>query len=415
MVPEGWKIKALSDIAAVERGKFSARPRNDPQYYGGAIPFIQTGDVATSGGHITSYAQTLNERGLAVSRLFRKGTIFITIAANIGNAAIADFDTACPDSIVAVQPADGTSVIWLLHMLMLEQPKLDAYASQNAQKNINLETLRPLPILTPPNEEQHRIAAILSTWDTAITQMEKLVEAKRKLKNGLMQQFLTGKRRFPEFGRPAKQGQLPEDWKRVALGDIAQVISSNVDKKNHPNEKPVLLCNYLDVYNNKYISKHIDFMRATATNVEISKFSLKTEDVIITKDSETPDDIANAATVVEDLPGIICGYHLAILRPRLGVSGFFLGQLLMYSRIRYQFSRIANGVTRFGLNLSSIVEVPLWLPSHDEQVKIAKVLMKIDHEIDALVLLSNQLQEQKRGLMQKLLTGQLRVQATHRV
>ena len=230
MVPEGWKIKALSDIAAVERGKFSVRPRNDPQYYGGTIPFIQTGDVATSDGRITSYSQTLNERGLAVSRLFPKGTIFITIAANIGNAAIAEFDTACPDSIVAVQPTDDTSIIWLLHVLLLEQPKLDAYASQNAQKNINLETLRPLPILTPPNEEQHRIAAILSTWDTAITQMEKLCEAKRKLKKGLMQQCLTGKRRFPEFGTARQRTQwhfydYPSEWAHPQLKEIASEVT----------------------------------------------------------------------------------------------------------------------------------------------------------------------------------------------
>jgi type I restriction enzyme S subunit len=153
-------------------------------------------------------------------------------------------------------------------------------------------------------------------------------------------------------------------------------------------------------------------MRATATNVEINKFALKAEDVIITKDSETSEDIANAATVVEDLPGVVCGYHLAILRPHPGVSGFYMGQLLMFSRIRYQFSRIANGATRFGLNLSSTRKIPLWLPSYDEQVKIAKVLMKIDHQIDALLLLLNQLKEQKRGLMQKLLTGQIRVKAT---
>jgi type I restriction enzyme S subunit len=74
--PIEWEIYRLDEIASIERGKFSARPRNDPQYYGGNIPFLQTGDVSNSNGFVTSYRQTLNEAGLGVSRLFEKGTFF---------------------------------------------------------------------------------------------------------------------------------------------------------------------------------------------------------------------------------------------------------------------------------------------------------------------------------------------------
>jgi type I restriction enzyme S subunit len=94
-VPEKWNICSLAKIASLERGKFSARPRNDPRLFGGAYPFIQTGDVSNSNGIITSFSQTLNEKGLRVSRLFPGHTLFFTIAANIGDVAIAPFAT-CP-------------------------------------------------------------------------------------------------------------------------------------------------------------------------------------------------------------------------------------------------------------------------------------------------------------------------------
>jgi type I restriction enzyme, S subunit len=84
-VPEYWEVRRLEEVATIERGKFAHRPRNDPHFYGGSIPFIQTGDVAKAGGHITTYSQTLNELGLSVSRVFPKGTIVLTIAANIGD------------------------------------------------------------------------------------------------------------------------------------------------------------------------------------------------------------------------------------------------------------------------------------------------------------------------------------------
>jgi len=94
LVPEGWEVKKLEDLASVERGKFSARPRNDPKYYGGKFPFVQTGDIAESKTYLLKYSQTLNDKGLAVSRLFSKNTILITIAANIGDTAITTFDFA---------------------------------------------------------------------------------------------------------------------------------------------------------------------------------------------------------------------------------------------------------------------------------------------------------------------------------
>ena len=105
-------------------------------------------------------------------------------------------------------------------------------------------------------------------------------------------------------------------WPTRKLRDIADIRVSNVDKKSHAAETPVRLCNYMDVYTNEYITNGIDFMRASARTVEIQRFSLQRGDVIITKDSETPDDIGVPAVVLDEIENLVCGYHLCLIRPK---------------------------------------------------------------------------------------------------
>ena len=108
---------------------------------------------------------------------------------------------------------------------------------------------------------------------------------------------------------------MRSDWRKVALNDVIELTLSSVDKKSKPNEHAVKLCNYMDVYSNSFIHSGLDFMEATATEREISRCSLAIGDVVITKDSEKYDDIGVPAVVREDIPDLVCGYHLAILAP----------------------------------------------------------------------------------------------------
>lgn len=192
-IPEEWEISKLSEIAKVERGKFSHRPRNAPEFYGGSIPFIQTGDVVNSNGKISSYTQTLNEKGLSVSRLFKKGTIVITIAANIGDTGILQFDSCFPDSLIGITPSEKINPIFLEYYLRTKKEYLNSISTQSAQKNINLEKLNPLLIKVPPKNEQKKIAEILSSTDEKILMNTKYGEKLNRLKKGLMQDLLSGK------------------------------------------------------------------------------------------------------------------------------------------------------------------------------------------------------------------------------
>ncbi|OJX44790.1 MAG: hypothetical protein BGO78_07235 [Chloroflexi bacterium 44-23] len=204
-------------------------------------------------------------------------------------------------------------------------------------------------------------------------------------------------------------GRIPEDWDLSKLSNIAQIIVSNVDKKVEENEAPVFLCNYMDVYQNEYITSSLEFMRGTASEAEINKFSLRRGDVLITKDSETADDIASAAVVADEIQNLICGYHLAILRPdKELLDSFFLAKTLQHDRVHNQFVTKANGVTRYGLTLSVINNATIPVPPLIEQAEISQILSTWDRAIERVQQLIESNQRQKKGLMQGLLTGRLR-------
>lgn len=180
--------------------------------------------------------------------------------------------------------------------------------------------------------------------------------------------------------------RLPPNWERCRLDAVADVLFSNVDKHTLDDETPVQLCNYVDVYKNERITSSLDFMDASAEPREVIKFQIRRGDVLVTKDSETPDDIAIPALVAEELPGVLCGYHLALIRPRSRrISGAFLFWLHASKTFRAQYEAKAVGVTRWGLSQHAFRELVIPLPSLPEQERISAYLDASCAAIDVAV------------------------------
>jgi type I restriction enzyme, S subunit len=152
-----------------------------------------------------------------------------------------------------------------------------------------------------------------------------------------------------------------------SISAVTKVITSPVDKKTMPDEIPVFLCNYTDVYYHSKITGNMPFMEATAKQSEIDRFSLCPNDVVITKDSESADDIGIPTYIQSIREKLLCGYHLIILRPKKNVDGRFLSLTLTHPRISYDFYRYANGITRFGLTTETFSKVKIPLPTVPEQ------------------------------------------------
>lgn len=203
------------------------------------------------------------------------------------------------------------------------------------------------------------------------------------------------------------------------MSGLAEVRVSNVDKRSIAGEEPVKLCNYVDVYANRYITGEREFMEATATKGEIERFGLRIGDVIITKDSETPDDIGVPALVVEKIDRLVCGYHLAIIRPGAEIDPVYLAKRLSHHSTARHFALLASGSTRYGLPISAIEGLRIPVPPKPEQAKIGEILVSVDNAIKQTEALIAKQRRIKTGLMQDLLArgidehGRIRTEKTH--
>ena len=192
------------------------------------------------------------------------------------------------------------------------------------------------------------------------------------------------------------------------LGAVAGVRVSGVDKVVRAGELPVQLCNYMDVYRKDTIRPSTGLMSATATAREVEKYGLEPGDVVITKDSEDPTDIAVPAYVEESADDLVCGYHLAIIRPGPLVRGRYLKHWFDLPRTRAYFGSCANGATRFGLTIGAIERCRINLPELSEQDRVVEALSEWDRAIELAERRLDTARDRKRGLLLVLLTGDTR-------
>ena len=204
-------------------------------------------------------------------------------------------------------------------------------------------------------------------------------------------------------------GEVPQHWDVRRFRNVAEMRVSNVDKHTNEGEFPVRLCNYVDVYKHDRIHLRMPFMHATASADEIARFHLEIGDVLITKDSEVWTDIGVPALVRETANDLICGYHLALLRPlRNRICGDYLFRALQSPAVAYQFHVEANGVTRFGLSHSAIKAISLTLPPLPEQAAIVRFLDHVDRRIRRYIRTKQKviklLEEQKQVIIHRAVT-----------
>ncbi|MDP2865445.1 MAG: restriction endonuclease subunit S [Elusimicrobiota bacterium] len=186
---KGWPRDSFGNLGELDRGRSRHRPRNAPQLYGGPYPFIQTGDVANCQNYIREYQQTYSELGLQQSRLWKAGTLCITIAANIAKTGILTFDACFPESIVGFQPCDRVSTEYVHYWLKFMQQRLENAAPESAQKNINLEILRKLSVPVPPIALQKKFSRLVSQTNKLSQQLDRAMLESKNMFNSLQREL----------------------------------------------------------------------------------------------------------------------------------------------------------------------------------------------------------------------------------
>ncbi|APF16813.1 type I restriction enzyme, S subunit [Caldithrix abyssi DSM 13497] len=339
-----------------------------------------------------------------------------SVRAPVGKINIADRDYIIGRGLAAIK---GIKIIqdFLEQYFLFSEEKFRKLSQGSTFESINSEDLSESEIFYPVNKkEQSLIAEILSTVDRAIEQTGAVIAKLQRIKAGLMQDLLT--RGIDEQGnirsekthrfKDSPLGRIPVEWEVVELQNVVKILLSNVDKKIYEHENSVLLCNYLEVYQNDYIHSRLNFSRGSVNENELRKFTVEKGDVIITKDSETFEDIAKPAYVKDNIDNLICGYHLALLKPKK-INGLFLAIILNKPEINMHFRKLANGITRYGLTLETIKTAKIFLPKISEQKQISNIFLNIDLRMDEEKAKLRKLHMLKTALMQDLLTGRVRV------
>ncbi len=201
-VPEHWKIQQIKRRCDLLRGKFSHRPRNDPAYYNGEYPFVQTGDITAAAKYIRSYSQTLNELGLSVSKVFPRGTLVMSIAANVGDVAILDFEACFPDSMIGLVPNHHTHLDYLYYLMSAMKGILLRSAVLTTQLNLNYVRIGTNFAPFPPRSEQVAIAAFLDgkaeEVRAIVAVLHRQIDTLVAYRKALIHECITGQKRVTE-------------------------------------------------------------------------------------------------------------------------------------------------------------------------------------------------------------------------
>jgi type I restriction enzyme S subunit len=216
-----WKPAKLDELGFVGRGKSRHRPRNAAFLYGGRYPFFQTGDIKAANFHLTEYSQTYSEEGLAQSKLWKPGTLCITIAANIAESAVLGIEGCFPDSVVGfVADPDKADVRFVKYYMEILKLQMQSVSRGTTQDNLSLDKLLTFDFLVPPLPVQRRIAGILSAYDELMENSQRRIRLLEAMARALYREWFVhfrfpGHEKHPRVASPL--GDIPQGWevKRV--------------------------------------------------------------------------------------------------------------------------------------------------------------------------------------------------------
>lgn len=395
IIPEDWEDIKIKDIVKVSQGlqiaiddRFTTYTDNRVFYI--TIPFIE--------GKKEEYIENPKS-----SILCKKDDILVVRTGSGVGKIIRGVEGAFHNNFFKVKPSNNINIDFFYYILT--SPKIQflmaKYAGNSTIPDLNHGDFYSLDFLIPSLKEQEKIAEILTTWDEAITKQTELLEAKELLKKALMQKLLSGKVRFTGFS---------DKWKEVILGDIGKAFNGLSGKTGEDfgiGESKYIT--YKNIFDNSKIKLNI-FDNVQIFNDEKQNL-VQFGDIFFTVSSETPEEVGMSSVLLDNvsntyLNSFCFGYRLHnfnTLDPHY--ARFYFRSFQMRDKI----SRLAQGSTRFNLSKNEIMKLKVYLPSLVEQQKITEVLSLADDEIN---LLKNELEElklQKKALMQKLLTGEVRV------
>lgn len=421
-IPEEWEITQLRRMAKIVSG--STPKTSYENYWDGDILWLTPEDLGKSNSKFIEDSKrkiTVEGYKNCGTELVPENSLILSTRAPIGHLALSSHRSCFNQGCKGVVFNNKLSPSYYYYYFLSVKSALGSWGQGSTFIELKRINLASFITLFPDIKDQRRISNFLDQKTAKIDQLiqknkklTKLLEEKRQATiTQAVTKGLDSNVEMKDSGAKWLR-KIPRHWKIMKLKFIANNKFSNVDKKTNDQEIPIQLCNYIDVYKNDYITNNIQFMDATASSEEIEKYKIKIGDVLITKDSETPGDIATPALVKEISKNLVCGYHLAFLRPRKNmILGEYLFWLFMSKSFNQHFEVSARGITRYGLSISAFNDVKIPLSGIEEQRDISAVLKgisdKTNNLVSKLIKQNTKLEEYRQVLINNAVTGKVKV------
>jgi type I restriction enzyme S subunit len=398
-IPRDWELMQLGSIAEVSAG--GTPSRGVPEYWNGGIPWVTTTEVDF--GRIRVTSQNISALGLksSAAKLLNPGTILLALygqGKTRGKVAILDIEATSNQACAAIVLSETVSRPFVFSYLASRYDFIRGLSNTGNQENLNGVIVKSIPIPLPPTlAEQEAIAAALSDADAWIESLEHLIAKKRQIKQGAMQELLTGKRRLPGFsGR----------WQEATLGEICTKIQDGTHFSPKLGGSDYL---YLTSKNIRFGVLDLSTAERISANEHAKIYSrcdVRKGDLLLTKDGA---NTGNAAiNTLEEPFSLLSSVALVRFDERVFCTRFFLYQLLSKDG-QQQIKELMSGNAITRLTLQKIRTIECYYPQIQEQTAIATVLSDMDTEIESLESKLAKAREIKQGMMQELLTGKIRL------
>lgn len=390
IIPEDWEVKRLGDFSTFFSG---GTPKSgNPLFYNGNIPFIRSGEIECD-----KTEMFLSKEGLSKSsaKVVEKGDILYALyGANSGQCAISKINGAINQAILCIRP--NAERYYILSVLQLNKDLYYNSYLQGGQGNLSADIVSNYKIALPPLAEQKRICNLLSLWDTAIAKQTALIEKLTLRKRGLMQQLLTGKKRLKGF-----EGE----WKRIKLGDIAVRITRKNEEDNQ---------NVVTISAQRGFVVQTDFFnKSVASETLDNYFLVHKNEFCYNKSYSTGYPMGAIKRLKTFDKAVVTTLYICFALKGETTNIDFFEQYCESGILNKELVKVANegGRAHGLLNVtpSDFFNMHISVPSINEQNAITSVLVNADKEIEIQKQKLTAMQEQKKGLMQVLLTGKRRI------
>lgn len=424
LIPDDWEVKSLGEVATIVGGGTPSTLNS--AYWNGDIQWFTPAELSDSKKYVSKSERTITERGLKESsaKLLPKGTVLLTTRASIGITAILENPASTNQGFQSLIAKNNCCSEFLYYVIPLIKDEMLSRASGSTFAEISAKKLSTITFQLPPLPEQQRIAKALSDVDALISTTEKLIQKKKNIKQGAMQNLLTGKKRLPGFGPQTKfpaykqteLGLIPDDWEVKSLGEIFEFRPNNTFTRDCLNDSKG---KYQNVHYGDVLIKYpsiLDCSKETipfineGINVKFSKYGIVEGDIIIadTAEDETVGKVVEVFNLGEKK--IVSGLHTFLCRkitddfaPKW--LGYFMNQPIFHN----QLLPFITGTKVSAISRTAIQNVKVLIPSKEEQTAIANVLSSMDKEIETLNTKLEKYRNLKTAMMQQLLTGKIRL------